>query len=226
MFLTGIIWAYIRTIDDPADSPDKIGIEGAMSYLNDIGVPLDEVVCLGIAELLQSETIGEFKRDKFIEGWQSVPGISTIESMRNHAQMLRSRILQEPTLYRRIYKYTFPVSRMPPARTLPLEIAVDQWQLLFTSEKGGINMNTYTTPWLDLWLEFVKTKHNRPINKDLWEQIEVFLESAKNDETLDWHSEDGAWPGAIDDFVVFVREKRGQSGSSGGANDDDAMEVE
>ncbi|KAI5293033.1 Scaffold-type E3 ligase, partial [Ascosphaera acerosa] len=87
-------------------------------------------------------------------------------------------------------------------------IALDQWRLFFTSDKGGIDMNTATTPWLDLWLDFVTTKHKRPINKDLWEQVEVFLEAAKQDETLDWHSDDGAWPGAIDEFVGFVREFR------------------
>ncbi|KZZ93554.1 ullin neddylation protein [Ascosphaera apis ARSEF 7405] len=179
-----------------------------MSYLNDIGVPLDEVVCLAIAELLKSDTIGEFKRDKFIEGWKSVPNVTTTDAMKTYAQSLRTKIPQDHALYRRIYRYTFPVSRMPPARTLPIEIALDQWQLLFTSEKGGIDMNTPTTPWLDLWLEFVKTHINRPINKDLWEQIEVFLETAKKDESLDWHSEDGAWPGAIDEFVTYVKEKR------------------
>lgn len=28
------------------------------------------------------------------------------------------------------------------------------------------------------------------------------------DETMSWWSEDGAWPGVLDDFVTFVNEKR------------------
>ncbi|KAI5294532.1 Scaffold-type E3 ligase, partial [Ascosphaera acerosa] len=57
--------------DDAHDKLDTIGIDGAMAYLRDIGVPLDEVVCLAIAELLKSETIGEFRRQEFIRGWQT-----------------------------------------------------------------------------------------------------------------------------------------------------------
>ncbi|KAI5297074.1 Scaffold-type E3 ligase, partial [Ascosphaera atra] len=57
--------------DDPKNEPNEIGIEGAMLYLEAIEVPLDEVICLGIAELLKSETIGKFKRDDFIGGWSS-----------------------------------------------------------------------------------------------------------------------------------------------------------
>ncbi|KAI5293292.1 Scaffold-type E3 ligase [Ascosphaera atra] len=129
--------------------------------------------------------------------------------MKEHAQILRQQIPATPALYRKVYRYTFPVSREPPARTLPIEIAVEHWQLLFSSAKGGVEMNTPTTPWRDWWLEFYTEKISRPVNKDLWEQVEVFLEKAKEDESLGWHSEDGAWPGALDEFAVFVKAKRG-----------------
>lgn len=54
-------------------------------------------------------------------------------------------------------------------------------------------------------------RFKRPVNKDLWEQTEVLSRRTKEDETFGWHSDDGAWPGAIDDFVAFVREKRGEN---------------
>lgn len=57
--------------DDPEENPDGIGIEGAMKFLGDIQVQLDEVACLGVAELLQSPSMGEFTRDGFIAGWRS-----------------------------------------------------------------------------------------------------------------------------------------------------------
>ena len=58
--------------DDPEDEPDKIGIEGAMNYLNAIQVQLDEVACFGIFELLKAPSMGEFARQGFLEGWKSV----------------------------------------------------------------------------------------------------------------------------------------------------------
>lgn len=58
--------------DDRQDNPDGIGIDGAMKYLGDIHVQLDEITCLGIAELLKSPSMGEFTRENFLAGWRSV----------------------------------------------------------------------------------------------------------------------------------------------------------
>ena len=51
--------------------PDKIGIEGSMRYLSDLGVKLDEVVVLAILTELGAPTMGEFTREGFVNGWQS-----------------------------------------------------------------------------------------------------------------------------------------------------------
>lgn len=72
---------------------------------------------------------------------------------------------------------------------------------------------------MDWWIEFIEGSFKRPINKDLWEQTEVFMRKTLEDESLSFWSPDGAWPGAIDDFVGFVQEKRGKHGHGG-------MEVE
>jgi DCN1-like protein 1/2 len=47
-----------------------------MKYLGDIQVQLDEVACLGIAELLQSPSMGEFTREGFLNGWRRVGYVS------------------------------------------------------------------------------------------------------------------------------------------------------
>lgn len=80
--------------------------------------------------------------------------------------------------------------------------------MFFSAESGGFSANTDTTPWLDWWIEFLEERGKKPINKDLWEQFEVFLRKAQDDETFGWWEEDGAWPGAIDDFVNWVKAKR------------------
>lgn len=43
-----------------------------MRFLGDIHVQLDEVTCLGIAELLKSPSMGEFTREGFVNGWRTV----------------------------------------------------------------------------------------------------------------------------------------------------------
>lgn len=141
--------------------------------------------------------------------------------MISHAAGLRTRILSHPDIFRRVYRYAFPLCRLQGQRNLTFEIACDQWQLFFTSTNGGIEWNTSTTPWLDWYLEFLESRGKRPVNKDLWEQTEVFMRKTKEDESFGWWSPDGAWPGMLDDFVLWVKEKRGDKTVGG-----EAMEVE
>ncbi|KAJ5690659.1 DUF298 domain protein [Penicillium macrosclerotiorum] len=193
--------------DTPAD-PDTIGLDGAMQFLTDIGVKLDEVACLGVLELCKTPTMGEFRRDEFIAGWRHAQ-CDTIDKMRSYIKTLRTRIPSDPELFRRVYRYSFPLLRMQGQRNLQFEIASDQWQLFFTADRGGASWNTDSTPWLDWWLEFLEGRGKKPVNKDLWEQTEVFMRKTREDEQFGWWSADGAWPGALDDFVAFVQAKRG-----------------
>lgn len=41
----------------------------------------------------------------------------------------------------------------------------------------------------------------------------MFAGKSLEDETMGWWSEDGAWPGCLDEFVGFVRAKRGDGGA-------------
>ncbi|CAG7935262.1 unnamed protein product [Penicillium salamii] len=195
--------------DDSVDSPDTIGIQRAMDFLGDIGVQLDEVTCLAIAELLKSPSMGEFTRNEFKRGW-AILGCDTIGRMTEEANKIRERIPKDPELFRRVYRYTFLLSRMQGQRNLQFEIAADQWNLFFTTDHGGVAWNTATTPWLDWWIEFLEGRGKKPVNKDLWEQVEVFMRKSLEDEDMGWWSPDGAWPGALDDFVAFVQAKRGK----------------
>ncbi|EFR04724.1 hypothetical protein MGYG_07732 [Nannizzia gypsea CBS 118893] len=133
----------------------------------------------------------------------------TIQKQAAYADGLRKLLQDDPNYFRRVYRYTFLLCRMQGQRNVNIELAVEQWQLFFTSENGGVAWETKSVPWLKWWIEFIETKHKRPINKDLWEQTEVLMRKTMEDESMDWWSSDAAWPGAIDDFVAFVKEKQG-----------------
>lgn len=55
--------------ENPREEPDKIGVEGSMKYLQDLGIKLDEVVVLAVLTELDAPTMGEFTRDGFVDGW-------------------------------------------------------------------------------------------------------------------------------------------------------------
>ncbi|KAJ5558992.1 hypothetical protein N7461_002964 [Penicillium sp. DV-2018c] len=193
--------------DDPIESPDTIGITRAMDFLRDINVELDEVACLGIAELLKSPSMGEFTREGFVYGWVNVR-CGTLPAMQEYAKKLRATIPKDPHVFRKVYCYAFMLSRMQGQRNLQFDIATEQWRLFFTAEHGGVAWNTETTPWLDWWIEFLEGRGSKPVNKDLWEQVEVFMRKSLADEEMGFWDPEGAWPGAIDDFVEWVRAKR------------------
>lgn len=62
----------------------------------------------------------------------------------------------------------------------------------------------------------------------MWDQTGVFATRCMDDGTMGWWSEDGAWPGVLDEFVEFVREKRmgGCGGSAEVGGEGEKMEIE
>ena len=201
----------LNTPTDPSpESIDIIQIDGAMRYLEDIQVQLDEVACMGICEMLGAPTMGQFTRENFLSGWRGVgpPPCDTIQRQTSHAASLRISLTQDRDLFKRVYRYAFVISRPEGSRNLPMDSALDVWKLFFTSANGGIKWNTKDVPWLDWWLDFYTTKVKRPVNKDLWEQTgELVQKTMEQGRDLSWWSEEGSWPIAVDEFVEYVKEK-------------------
>jgi DCN1-like protein 1/2 len=74
-----------------------------------------------------------------------------------------------------------------------------------------------------MWCEFYESQVKRPVNKDLWNMVGELVQKTKEPggESLEWWTEDGAWPMAVDEFVSWVKEKRKAS-----APPADAMETD
>ncbi|KAI9811190.1 MAG: Scaffold-type E3 ligase [Thelocarpon impressellum] len=194
--------------DAPADNPDTIGIEGAMKYLQDLKVQLDEIVVLAIGEALQSPTMGEFTRDGFVRGWKSLSA-DTIPKQQAAVSSLRTSLALDADLFRRVYRHTFQLARTGGQKAVALEAAQEYWRLLFSSGGGGgPAWNTATTPWLDWWLEFLHARWKKSVNRDMWNMTLEFQRLSVQREDMGWWDEQGAWPGVLDDFVAYVRERR------------------
>lgn len=127
-------------------------------------------------------------------------------------------------MFKRVYKHTFTLA-LPEGnnvRAIPLDEAAEYWRLLLGP--NGYNWRSQTrkgnaTPWLEWWLSFLQEKWRKAVNRDLWEQTLAFAQETSMDDTLGFWSEDAAWPGVIDEFVEWVRQKRDGEGL------EDKMEV-
>ncbi|OAP62824.1 hypothetical protein AYL99_02051 [Fonsecaea erecta] len=219
-FLANLNKLFDHYRDNPKDAPDTIGIEGAQKYLTDLGVELDEVAHLGICDLLQCPSIGEFERESFVSGWRSVCTIDkaydTAARQAQYVEVIRKKLSNNPAYFKQVYRNAFKLAKPEGQRSVPVDSAIDFWNMFFRQGKGGIEWNSPSTPWLDLWCEFYESQGKRPVNKDLWNMVGELVMKTKEPggESLSWWTEDGAWPMAIDDFVNFVREKKKGNGDN------------
>ncbi|CCX34704.1 Similar to DCN1-like protein; acc. no. Q9VUQ8 [Pyronema omphalodes CBS 100304] len=181
---------------DSSDQPNTMTTEGAIRFMEEIGVELDEATVLVIAELLQAPVIGVFEKDKFVEGWSSINAMN-LETIRSKIPILRSN-LDNDTDFKKVYKYTFNLALPPGQRSLPLEIAIYYWCLLLKDRFKD---------HIDDWISFLENKDRNSITRDTWNCMYEFVQLAKNDPGLASYDVDGAWPSILDDFVRHQRSK-------------------
>jgi len=187
--------------------------------LGELQIALDDVGALIFSEIVQSPSLGKITREGFVDGWTDV-NVDSQPTMRTLVQQRRSALSTDPRLFKRVYEHTFQLALSPGAKTLPLELAVEFWKMLFTAP--AYEWRTARTPWLDWWLEFQTEKRTKAVNKDLWKQTLNFAKETVEDDGLGFWNEESSWPSVIDEFVEWVKTEKRPGGEAGG----DAMEVE
>ena len=54
---------------EPGDPPDEFSINATMAYFEALGLQLDDVTLVPLSKALGSESMGEFSRKGFTDGW-------------------------------------------------------------------------------------------------------------------------------------------------------------
>lgn len=130
----------------------------------------------------------------------------TLSKQKAQIASFRRALTMTTDFFKKTYKHTFLIARAPGQKVLPLDVATEYWRLLFTAP-------SISWPWFEWWIEYLGSKWEKSVSKDMWDQTGLFVIKTLEDESMGWWSEDGAWPGVLDKFVEFVRDKRGSSGS-------------
>jgi DCN1-like protein 1/2 len=179
-----------------------------------------------VLEIVQTEVFGTITRAGFVKGWARVMDESqgkVTADWASQKRLVRSRIntvAKDPAYFKTLYDFAFQIGKEPPQKGLDMDYALMFWSVLFAP-----TMNSWQSAavnWLEAWQEYLTEKFyvervgkdgkkslvwTRTVTKDLWNQTRLFAAKTMEDETLSFWSEEQAWPGLIDEFVVWCREK-------------------
>ncbi|KAF2646361.1 defective in cullin neddylation protein 1 [Massarina eburnea CBS 473.64] len=195
--------------EDVANEPDSVGPDGTMKYFETLGLNVEGLDVLVVSEIIQAPTMGEMSREGFIEGWTNA-GCDTIAKQKAHIGSLAQSISTDRELFTKVYKYTFTLGKTASQKSVPLDVAVTYWELLFTSPLAAVHWSTQTSPWITWWSEFLNSQWKKSVNRDMWNETLKFAQLTLEDEAISFWNEESSWPSVIDDFVEWVKkEKRG-----------------
>ncbi|KAI1338192.1 DUF298-domain-containing protein [Xylariaceae sp. FL0016] len=195
--------------NETEDAKDTLGADTAMKYLQSIGAELDDASLFVAMELLQAPAIGEVPRSGFVTGWKNtgVPNIDKLDAQKAHFQDVVASLKTDDSTFRKIYRHTFVAGKESDQRALSLENSLVYWEILFKDPGQEWVGKASGIDWLHEWTSFLKENWSRSVNKDMWNQTLEFAFKSRDDESLSFWNEDGAWPGVIDDFVEWWRKK-------------------
>ncbi|KAI1326669.1 DUF298-domain-containing protein [Xylariaceae sp. FL0255] len=193
--------------NDKVDARDTLGADSALSYLQSVGVEMEDASLFLAVELLQAPTIGEIPRAGFVNGWKEAGVDAKAEAQTAHIKSLSRTMEKDRDLFRKVYRYTFVAGKESEQRALSLENSLLYWDMLFKKPGQAWVGSSTGIDWLSEYKAFLEDNWKRSVNRDMWNQTLEFAFKSMDDETLDFWSEDGAWPGVIDDFVAWYKRK-------------------
>ncbi|KAK7111480.1 hypothetical protein V1264_011103 [Littorina saxatilis] len=183
------------------DEEDAMLEDGILRFCSDLGVQPDEFIVLVIAWKCQAATMCRFTREEFFTGCHAMR-VDSVKGLQSRFQELKAEVcssLHFKDLYRWTYK--FGLDAESGQRTLPLEMAVILWRLVFSQSPPVI---------LEHWLEFLEKHLNlRGIPKDTWDMFFNFTEQVGDD--LSSYDDNEAWPSLLDDFVEYENDRQNQN---------------
>lgn len=183
------------------EKEDAMLADGIERFCIDLGVAPEEFIVLLIAWKCQAATMCCFTREEFLRGCLSMR-VDSIKSLQSRFPELKAEVRSRPQfkdLYRWTYK--FGLDSDSGQRTLPLEMAVSLWRLVFSQNPPNV---------LERWLEFLEKHLNiRGIPKDTWDMFLNFTEQVGED--LSSYDDTEAWPSLLDDFVEFENDRQNQN---------------
>lgn len=184
---------------DPDD--DAILADGVENLCNDLEVGPEEFRVLVLAWKLGAETMCRFTRTEFVTGCRKLV-VDSAKSIQNKFPEMLAEV-ENKQIFKEFYRWTykFGLDSDIGQRTLPVDMAISLWKLVFSLHEPSI---------LKRWLVFLdRHPHIRGIPKDTWDMFLNFSETVGDD--LSNYDDTEAWPSLFDDFVEYENDRENQN---------------
>lgn len=89
---------------------EQMDFDATQAWCTDLGVELDDVVVLAVAELTQAPTMGYFDRKPWIEGWRKVKKDS-LEAQKAYVDTMRKDIQSSEEYFKKVYMFCFDYAK-------------------------------------------------------------------------------------------------------------------
>jgi len=192
--------ALFDSYRDPVE--DAILAEGIECLCSDLEVRPEELRVLVLAWKMHAGTMCRFTRSEWLHGLRSMRADS-VQAIQSKFPDMLLEIQEERTAFRDLYRWTykFGLDNDTGQRTLPIDMALSLWTLVFSQHEP---------PILKRWLSFLE-KHPsiRGIPKDTWDMFLNFCDAVGED--LSSYDDTEAWPSLLDDFVEYENDMVNQN---------------
>lgn len=179
---------YFNKYKDIGD--DSILAEGMERFCIDLGVDPTEFIVLVLAWKFEASQMCRFTREEFMNGCQKMQAHNSKSLKERFPDLLAEA--KEKNNFKNLYNFTFlfGLDHSSGQRSLPIEMAVALWKLVFTQKKLEL---------LDRWFSFLKQNEVKGISRDTWNMFLPFVKATLPN--LSNYNESEAWPSLFDDFV-------------------------
>jgi DCN1-like protein 1/2 len=173
------------------DDNETMGVEGIQKFCDDIKVGPEDVLMVVISYHFGAANMLVYTKEEFFNGMQSM-GTDSVDALVKRIPELRAELADKES-FRAIYHFTFKWACPQGQKSMPVDVAIALWQLLFSKD---------TFPLLTEWCEYIEKNRKHAISRDEWYLLFDF--TATVDAILNGYDENSAWPVVIDCFVEHV----------------------
>jgi DCN1-like protein 3 len=130
-------------------------------------------------------------------------GADSAWGLKNALHLLVKEV-DDKEVFSSVYRYAFRFALDADCgqRSLPVEVAVSLWKLVFTHKP---------VPLLERWIEFLEQSPPpvRAIPRDTWHMFLHLVDAVGDD--LSRYDDTEAWPSLFDDFVEWANDRANQN---------------